>query len=546
MKKTSSSRLLPANKLELLIALISILWLSVATNCLAQPNDPKQAGGALPGGKPGVSAEKNSFREVTSKLDAGGDLYLYLGTEQWLNGISAKIAGGRQLLSAIPDLKQEDREHLSQVIDVLTNLVKSSGIEDVSGVGLSSIAWEKDFYHTKAVVHHYPGKGEGFVWSLFGKKSHPLNGLDFMPTNTAMAMFSDLDIPLLWSVVRKQVTQAGIPQVEEALGKATEGFEKATGLKWDQVLGSLGGEFGFALTLDETHKVSIPLPGNDEPLEIPDPAFMLVAKVKDDTIFNRIDQALKKSGQQIFSTDKPNLKMRTLALPLPLPIQLGPTVALSEGYLFIATTDLIIQNALAVKAGEKPGLKTTTEFKRLARDVPTQGNHFTFLSERLGRTINAIQRRAMPMAAMAPTGQQEILKSFLSSDKSTVLYTVGANTDEGWLTVANGNQHPAKLFLASAVAPAAIVAAMALPAMAKARQSATRNACINNLRQIEGAKQTWALENKKPDNATPDRSDLLPYLNARQFPVCPAGGEYTVNPVSDKPQCTKPGHSLGD
>ena len=31
-----------------------------------------------------VPVEKTSFAEVTSQLDPGGNLYLYLGTAQWL------------------------------------------------------------------------------------------------------------------------------------------------------------------------------------------------------------------------------------------------------------------------------------------------------------------------------------------------------------------------------------------------------------------------------------------------------------------------------
>ena len=38
-----------------------------------------------------VSAEKTSFTEVTSQLDPGGNFYLYLGTAQWLDGLSAKV-----------------------------------------------------------------------------------------------------------------------------------------------------------------------------------------------------------------------------------------------------------------------------------------------------------------------------------------------------------------------------------------------------------------------------------------------------------------------
>lgn len=80
--------------------------------------------------------------------------------------------------------------------------------------------------------------------------------------------------------------------------------------------------------------IPIPTVGDGGPLQIPEPAVLLVAKVKDDTIFNRIDQALKETaGKQIVKADKPGLKRRTWPLALPLPIQLHPSVATADAYL---------------------------------------------------------------------------------------------------------------------------------------------------------------------------------------------------------------------
>jgi hypothetical protein len=189
-----------------------------------------------------------------------------------------------QLTEAGFDLKEEDRGNLEKGFKVLTNVIHSSGVEDISGFGLSSIATEKGYYHTKALLHHYKGKGDGFLWKMFGEKPHDLAGLSLLSTNTALAIFSDLQIPLLWETIRKQAAQSGFPQAEEALNKLPEEFEKATGLKWDQVLASLGNEYGFVLSLDEGKKVTLPIPGAGQPVEIPAPALMLVAKVKDDTI----------------------------------------------------------------------------------------------------------------------------------------------------------------------------------------------------------------------------------------------------------------------
>lgn len=71
-----------------------------------------------------------------------------------------------------------------------------------------------------------------------------------------------------------------------------------------------------------------------------------------------------------------------------------------------------------------------------------------------------------------------------------------------------------------------------------------RNACINNLRLIDGAKQQWALEKNQPGDAVPTARDLLPYLKDGVFPACPAGGTYYINSVEALPTCSVAGHVL--
>lgn len=68
--------------------------------------------------------------------------------------------------------------------------------------------------------------------------------------------------------------------------------------------------------------------------------------------------------------------------------------------------------------------------------------------------------------------------------------------------------------------------------------------CINQLRQIDGAMQQWALENKKDANAVPSAKDIALYLKDGTIPKCPAGGAYTLNTVATVPTCTIPGHAL--
>ena len=92
------------------------------------------------------------------------------------------------------------------------------------------------------------------------------------------------------------------------------------------------------------------------------------------------------------------------------------------------------------------------------------------------------------------------------------------------------------------VAIIGLLAAIAIPNFVRARTTSQMNACINNLRQIDGAKQQWALETKQATNATPGITDISVYLH--NSVLCPAAGaaatfatSYTMNNVSVKPVC---------
>ena len=88
------------------------------------------------------------------------------------------------------------------------------------------------------------------------------------------------------------------------------------------------------------------------------------------------------------------------------------------------------------------------------------------------------------------------------------------------------------------VAIIGMLTAIVIPTVARARESSQRNACIANLKQIEGAKATWALEQKKTSTDTPALTELYGATNyIRDQPVCPANGAYTIDQVQNKPTC---------
>jgi prepilin-type N-terminal cleavage/methylation domain-containing protein len=96
------------------------------------------------------------------------------------------------------------------------------------------------------------------------------------------------------------------------------------------------------------------------------------------------------------------------------------------------------------------------------------------------------------------------------------------------------------------VAIIGLLAAIAMPTFVKARDNSRLNAIYHNLREIDSAKDQWALEQKKTEGTVVgDISELSQYLRG--------GGvndvlreDYIPNPVGTPPQASLPsGVGLG-
>ena len=93
------------------------------------------------------------------------------------------------------------------------------------------------------------------------------------------------------------------------------------------------------------------------------------------------------------------------------------------------------------------------------------------------------------------------------------------------------------------VAIIGLLAAIAIPNFVRARTRAQQEACIANLKQIEGAIQVWAVDNSKDDAAKPAWADLMPnYIRGDPAVglACPSGGAYNVPgcTVAQRPTCS--------
>jgi prepilin-type N-terminal cleavage/methylation domain-containing protein len=110
------------------------------------------------------------------------------------------------------------------------------------------------------------------------------------------------------------------------------------------------------------------------------------------------------------------------------------------------------------------------------------------------------------------------------------------------------------------VAVIGLLAAMGIPHALHAYARAQRGACICQLRQIESAKQQWALDSGQGGGATPTEAEIAPFLTRSGStanlvcPLDPGKGKkqkrsfdtsYRMNQVTNPPTCKiDPTHQL--
>lgn len=91
-----------------------------------------------------------------------------------------------------------------------------------------------------------------------------------------------------------------------------------------------------------------------------------------------------------------------------------------------------------------------------------------------------------------------------------------------------------------------LIASIAIPYFVTYRASAQAKTCVANLKQLQGAKEQWAMEQRRGSGDPCDLTDIVgtdKYI--RNSITCPSGGgaDYVVGTVGENPRCPT---SLGD
>jgi hypothetical protein len=491
---------------------------------------PSAAVLSSPGTTPPTGTGNTAYDKVTSKLDAGGVGYVYWSTEKIFGELSKKFGFIAEAAEADSQLTPGEKERLRKSFDLASRYTAASGIQNLKAFGFSSKEAEPGIFLNKSFL--YAPDRSGFLWDTFAKPPHDFAELQWVPANAEAFAFYDFDLPTLWRAVSKELKSAGIPEVNQWETQISQEIQSYVGLSLDDLLDSLGDQIGVIATLDSQLNVDIPL-GN-KPYKMPAPAAALVWKVKNDKLFDRFD-ALAKGNPKVQSTDEADLKIRVLkGMEMPY---VSPTLARVGDYLIFSTREEIVRAMVNAKSGKAAGIKSSSDFTRLAAGLPEKGNCVAYASKTFQKTLAELQVRLSEVQAQSPLIQAMMTK-FAGSSADLASYSVGSVVDDGWLACGKATQDMNQLLGELASLPAYCFALAFIEHTEDARQNNKLAKIKENLANLQAAKEEAVAEKNFENGQLLSRQDVEEYLSA--WPDSVVGETYEVGAVGQPPYATAP------
>lgn len=355
------------------------------------------------------SAVDNTYWQVTSRLDAGGEAFAYLHAEQVAQALQAVLTSLKANIDAMPAASQPQAR---QGLGMLDAMWKGYGLDEISGLGFSSFAVKPGLHRVRFVLHHRPGRDKGLIWNITGPAPRPLDEVKLLPANAALAFVSDYNIVKLgeW-LTRLGPAMAGQqgkgPTPDQSLALIKGGMQ-AAGVDYDRLVKCYGNRLGFLVTLDPEKRVSLPLAA--KPLSIPEPAFALLVRVNDNYLFDTLKAKLTATGHNKAVEADGVKKIVFPRLPAPFPLE--PVIAQKGEWLLAASRSSLLEDVFSPKAKR---LADSDAFKQMAYKLPRRGNGFGYVSPLLPRLVAQVLRENT-VAFPAPAAMEKVI-AFIEQGK---------------------------------------------------------------------------------------------------------------------------------
>jgi len=456
---------------------------------------------------PNTTAAPNTWDGTTSHLDPAGDLYVYLRTEEITNRVLSEMDSWKAAIveSAGPNLPAP-RDQIDAWYKIARQAVQDSGLCEIRALGVSSIQLQPGLSRMKSVLYSGPRTNPGLLWRLGGTSApHPIAALDFLPANTAYTVFSDSDPTAIWQYLQHIVDQIPDKATHDQVIAGESIAASMIGMPIPDLLATMDSEYGVVITADDSGKMMIPA-GGGKAVEEPKLAAALLIRVKNDKLYDLLTDKLKAAlGQAMPVTSSDANGVRTTTVKIPdtgLPIQ--PVIARFGNYLAISTSPDLVQQ-LARKGGTPPPLlKDDPAFKEFADREKLEANSFGYLSRKGAAIIRDYQLKSMDSTAGMPPAMRTQVEKVYDMFSQKFEFVLGRLEPDGYTTTAYTSYGGAQIVAITAAVPVFICAAVAVPAIEKAKEHAAEARAMSDAARAAEANAMSGEEASPTPSATPE------------------------------------------
>lgn len=478
----------------------------------------------------GPALSKLRYDNISANLDQGGDLLIVANMDGWLrDAVQAIIKPVLAMGEGSPDF-----ESVGSCLKKIPGFLDRSGLYGFQGFGMSIVPKGDGQNTIKSFIARDPATTWSPLWmAMVGGSPKKMVCNDYLPADAEFVRTGTGEPAALWKLIRSGVVEMATPEIASAFDGQLNSLKTSMGVNLDKVFESMGGESFVSVQFSKTKTLSLPSSGA-EPVSMPEPSLLMGVMVKDKSLVEALEAAIVKSGMLSVTNGAGGIK--TVTLPMPMPFPLEPAYTVHEGFFLFGSTPDVVADAIKSFKG-KTGLVSTPAFKKAFEGMPMVNNGMAYMSPRFMNTILDVQK-AMMDAGSGEEKMSEMMEGLMGYKRDMNAAEVFVNKRNGIAMIGTSSVGAKQMVAATLMMPVGVMAGLAVPSVMKARSAASANACINNLRQIEAAKEQWALEQKKASGDAAEEVGIVQYIKGGKVPRCPNGGTYTLNAIGTNAECS--------
>lgn len=486
------------------------------------------------------------YEQAAEYLEPGGDLY----TIKSIDGQIARIID--QIVQTTEAFGGSPPDSSNVISERIKDYLEEHGVLGAHTVAASTIPRQDGLRDIKLFLgRDTKDRNKSFWRGMAGGEPRPVQHLPTLSENTVLALETSMQFDQLWSFVRDGILRFACNGDEQKLAEILAEAEEETGISLDALFGSMKPNLTLSIHLDPKQTVS--LSGNNG-FQLQKPGFIVLAGARDNSSLKFLLNLFEEQRTALQPVETSFGTMYQLPEPLDGPLKLQFAALFRDETVYFASSPGLILHQLQAQDGKQLGDRA--EFNSQFKALPDRANIFFYCDKRFRTTLNNMRSKMGNSQGGSNREMMMMMQMIMPSElpeKSSGW--ILRNLPEGLLLEGTG----AGDFLRHCTeGGSAINMPMLLGIFSFQRASSTavrhtsaspdyhsRSSCINNLRQINGAKMQWALEHNKGGDAVPTGADISPYLNQSFADIkCPQGGTYSIRAVDEKPTCSHPKHSL--